>query len=520
MMGLNGWREQTYESFSEGIERRFSVDDPRFPANALWDALNMVYDRDGVDPEKMRGDSQLGATIAGAPTINGLFDYNRGTELVATGTDGKIYSRTSGNFAQLTGGSGFSTNSEARWSGAMFYGATSTANILVLANGIDAPQKYNGTAVSALGGSPPATGNFPTVWQSRLFLASGDTIYYSAVNNCEDFAGAGSGSIAIFRGEGGNITGMAAFAEDLFIFKRENIYRITHGELDSSNPDTSVRKVDTRRGALSHHTIHEAGPEGGGFLLFLSEFGVEAILPTQTNFIVRSMSAPVAALLSARNLAKAHLSWGYFNVERKEYYLAYPSGASTVPSAVLIGNVARPGRSIRWTRSDYNGITAGGGWLSSGKTLQVLGNNAGQVFQLHTGDARNALDYRGMIYTRAYSQKRPHYIKHYGWVYTRVETDGNYNVQVRPVLGRLGLPAPAGSNLTQVAQVGSDGWGVGEWGVALWGGAGFAGTRIRPQAVGRGTHIRLQVETLQANRWFKVPGFTTAFEFAGDAVLA
>ena len=152
------WRKDPHFLLGEGIDRRIEYNNPEYPKGALWDALNIVYQRDSEEPEKMRGFTQLGSIDMGG-TVTGLFDYAEGTELIATATDGKIYKRTTGEFTQVTGGTGFSTTATVRWTASMFYGATTAANILVMCNGVDAPQFYTTSAgVAALGGSPPSTG--------------------------------------------------------------------------------------------------------------------------------------------------------------------------------------------------------------------------------------------------------------------------------------------------------------------------------------------------------------------------
>ena len=134
---MAGWFEEGYQRFGEGIDRTFAVDNPDFPDGAMWDAVNIVYDGPSDNPEAMGGYQQLGATIGGTPVITGLFDYNEGTQLVATADDGKVYKRTTGDFAQVTDGTGLNTTATTRFGGTMFYGDTTNAALLVLANGQD-----------------------------------------------------------------------------------------------------------------------------------------------------------------------------------------------------------------------------------------------------------------------------------------------------------------------------------------------------------------------------------------------
>jgi len=512
---MAGWREEGYQRFGEGIDRTYAVDNPDFPDGAMWDATNIVYDGPADNPEAMGGYQQLGATIGGTPIITGLFDYAEGTQLVAAGDDGKIYKRTTGDFAQVTDGTGLDTTDTTRVAGTMFYGDTTSADILVLANGVDAVKKYNGTALSALGGSPPSASQFPTAFMGKLFLAKGDTIYYSVTSDCEDWTGTGSGNIQIYRGYGGDITGLYAFAGNLFIFKRTKIFRMA---MAATINEVSIEIVSPNIGTVSHHSIQEAGPEGGGYIMFMSDSGIESLIPTDRagSFVTRDASQPISELVRKRNMAVADNTFAVYNNERKEYYSWSPSTGKTVPAWCYIANTARRRKPIRWTRADLKDMTAGTMYKLSGEYVQIVANNAGQVFQLHVGDNRSNAGYRKYIYTRAYTQGRPNWVKQYGWVYVSALAKGAYDITVRPVLGRVGMNSVTLGTSDSINNPGQEGWGTGKYGQAFWGGAATTGVRIRPQAAARGNYVRMQIITNGANEWFRLNGIQIASALGSD----
>ena len=512
---MAGWFEEGYQRFGEGIDRTFAVDNPDFPDGAMWDAVNIVYDGPSDNPEAMGGYQQLGATIGGTPVITGLYDYNEGTQLVATADDGKVYKRTTGDFAQVTDGTGLNTTATTRFGGTMFYGDTTNAALLVLANGQDGVKKYNGSALSALGGSPPTASQFPTAFMGKLFLAKGDTLYYSVTSDCEDWTGTGSGNIQIYRGFGGDITGLYAFAGNLFIFKRTKIFRMA---MAATINEVSIEIVSPNIGTISHHSIQEAGPEGGGYLMFMSDSGVEALIPTERagSFVSRDASQPISELIRKRNMAYADNTFSVFNNERKEYYVWSPSTGKSVPAFAYIANTARRRKSVRWTRADLGNMTAGTMLKSSGEYIQVVGNNAGQVFQLHYGDSRSNAGYRKYIYTRAYTQGRPNWVKQYGWVYVSALAKGNYQITVRPVMGRVGMNSATQGTSQSIQNPGQEGWGTGQYGQAYWGGAATTGVRIRPAAVARGNYVRCQILTSGAGEWFRLNGLQIASALGSD----
>jgi hypothetical protein len=508
-----------HELFGGGVYRLVATNNPEFPRDSVWDAYNMVYERSKNDLEKMKGYSQLGTNTVG-DVVSGLFDYDEGTKMVAASEDGGIYIRTTGDWSAATGGgaSTFSTVNNTRWSGTMFYGATTAANILVLCNGVNAPQKFVSSTVSALGGSPPSTGKFPTTFNGRLWMASGDTLYYSAADNAEDWSSAG-GSFQIDRGSG-PINGLYNFAGNLIIFKRNKILRMLPGTTLAS---TSVRDLTSIVGASSHHTIKETtGTYRSGSLMFESDEGIQEIVPTSSTggFFIRSMAEGIKPILDSRDVTNRATNWAEYNPSRGEYWLQYTIKGPH-PDVGVIGNVARDRGSARWTTHDMRGKTAGMMYLdSSAGNIQVIGESSGKVYQMHSTDSRNDAGFRGFITTASFVQGDRSRMKKYGRVYIDAETDGEYPLQLLTMLGRSELPSPHGQT-NQPSGFGSlDGWGVGLWGKASWGGSTVPGKWVRPENVTRGTYMRITVLTLGAEQWFRLNGLQIEYSMRRHILAA
>ena len=501
------------ELLGRGVYRLTSASNPEFPSGALWDAYNIVYERSSQEPEKMRGHTLLGDDVN--DVVSGLFDYAEGTEIIAASEDGGIYKRTTGNWAAVTGGGAgtFSTTDGVRWSGTMFYGATTAANLLLLTNSAsgNAPQKYTSSAgISALGGSPPAAGQYPTSFAGRLWMASGDTLFYSAADNAEDWATLG-GSFQCDRGSG-DITGLYNFMGNLIIFKKRKVLRLLPGTTLAS---TAIRQISSVLGTQSFWTIQEStGSFRAASLLFLSDEGIHEIVPTQATggFYIRNTAENIKPILDRRSLAYQTTNWATFNASRGENWLQYTLNDAH-PDEGVIGNMAGGGEQSapRWTHHDMRNKTAGTMYRSSGELIQIIGDAGGKVYQMHSGDDRNGASYRGFITTASYAQGDRSRMKKYGRIYLDAETQGTYAITCYSTLGRAGLPTPGG-NVNQPTGFGdSSGWGVGKWGAALWGGANLTGQWFRPSKVRRGTHIRLRFETSGADEWFRVNGVNIEF---------
>lgn len=120
-------------------------------------------------------------------------------------------------------------------------------------------------AVMAAITTPPAdwagSGNFPTfgvIHEDRLWGGGNATdphrIYYSTLSDHQNFTGTGSGTLAVFPGEGERIVGATSFKGLLVVFKYpRGIYMVT-----TSDPSPAGWRVDRLSGAtggLNQHTI-------------------------------------------------------------------------------------------------------------------------------------------------------------------------------------------------------------------------------------------------------------------------
>lgn len=501
------WREEPHYNFGDGIYQVTSNTDPKFPNTALFQGVNIVYDKDSDDPSAMHGATQVGTKAMGG-VVSGLFDYNNGDKAIGVAENGKIYEFGS-DWEEVSGAraTGNTTTAGVRWSGTMFFGATTSKNLLIMTNGIDAPVRYDTTdGAEPLGGNPPAGGDFPVVWQDRLWMFDGDTAYYSAVGDAEDWSTAGGGgSVSVYRGQDGDITGAAAFANSLFIFKRSSLYFIGAGLISTA----AIRNIDTAVGTVSHRTIQRVAGSDTNKLVWWSEHGIESIEPTDVSsgFTTRNAARWIQPLLDRRNVDNMVRAWSLFNLPRMEYFSSYPVATGTIPKESVIGNFARPHRRVRWTRADKLNLTAGMTFnVSNTGYEQYVGDSGGKVYKMHDSSVEDwdGVPFTKQLQTKYHTQDAPNRVKVYGWSYIRAKTSAGGTITVRQRLLRQGMSADATPNRSALTGV-ADGWGVGEWGVAQWGGSGAAGQRIRPDGARRAFGMSHVITTLNQ---FTLSGIT------------
>lgn len=526
-----GYSVEKHYDFGQGIYRQTSPIDPKFPDGAVFNAMNMVYDGDTNNLQSMYGSSQLGSALP--DVASGLFDHDDGSKLLATCEDGKIYQCDAGTWNNV-GGARKDDNSRinhTRWYGGMFYGAATGKELMILCNGIDAPIRYDtSNGAVTLGGSPLATGNFPASWQNRLWMASGSTLAYSAVDDCEDWSTAGGGgTISVAAGVDGPIVGIAAFANHLLIFKRNRVYRIPPTQTFSS---LNIQNLTGVNGLIAGKTLAEGEMGDRNVLTWMSGNAIEAIGPSGATggFEPVEISRWIEPLYDNRNISGMATAWSNYNQGRKELYGFIPWGTKLVPSRGFIGNLSRSGRPPRWTQMNRNNLTCGvtfNGDASAASSatldsIQYCGDNDGKIYRMH--DKSTAVNYQwdgssvlSQFQTKYYLQNAPGHMKRYGWTFISADKIGGNAVNVNRILLRQGLPVVEAGNEVPYNIIGAEGWGEGKWGVEPWGGSGIAGERIRMTSANRGTGLSILVSS---NHFFRVKGVSISSKILSDKIAA
>src|SRR5690348_2496084 len=95
----------------------------------------------------------------------------------------------------------------------------SSTPYLLLTNGTDAVKKWDGSALSDLSADAPK-GKYITNDTYRVFIAKGDSLYFSALDDGTDWTTAeNSGIIRYVTPNGGDITGLRNFYGDKYMWK-------------------------------------------------------------------------------------------------------------------------------------------------------------------------------------------------------------------------------------------------------------------------------------------------------------
>ena len=187
-------------------------------------------------------------------------------KLVAGG--GKIYKATGGTLTEIK--SGLDTNAKVDFA--------TMNDLCIMVNGVDAPMKYDGTTVSALGGSPPATAFRVHTHKGRLWLLEKDNkllATHSALDDPEDFttiADAGYLDFKFVLSQGDELLDIATYVDLQIFFFRSQI-AIYSGSDPTSSGDYALVQLIQGSGVVSSDVVQGLGTD----MAFLYDSGVKSL---------------------------------------------------------------------------------------------------------------------------------------------------------------------------------------------------------------------------------------------------
>jgi hypothetical protein len=216
---------------------------------------------------------------------------------------------------------------------------------------------------------------------------SPNTIYYSGTSDIDDFTSSGSGSIVLDD----QVVGLRSFRDDLIIFCRNSIYKLTNINVSAS---IAIEPITKNIGCLDGASIQEVG----GQLLFLAPDGIRTVAGTARigDVELSSLSrkivpifTDIAAGIDSYNISSAVIR------KKSQYRLFYgSSGIATKVSEGVVGTLRMsPEGGSRFEWAELQGIQASQGFTSGFDKDNVEkiyhGDYTGYVYNHDTGDTFN-----------------------------------------------------------------------------------------------------------------------------------
>ncbi|OXM83963.1 hypothetical protein [Paenibacillus rigui] len=306
------------------------------------------------------GHSLLGSNLGGR--VTGLLKWQE-TELHAIANG--VWSKWTG-IAWSSVATGLSTSADCSF--ANFKGNLSAIN-LIMANGVDAPRRYDGTTVQVLAGAP-TTGNFVEQHDNRLYMATGNTISYSALSKADDWSTPkDAGQIVLETNNGQSIIGLRGGNQHLTVFKKSSIH-----ELFGTGPNNyRLIEVANDIGAFSNKAIINAA----GVLYFISNRIYQYNGGSRPDF---EFSKPVQNYISGINPNATDKCVAGTN--GRNVYFGIPYGTATECNLILEYDTQQGA----WYVWDNIPVTQ---FIKQGYSAWFSGDTNGNVFMMGTGSTDN-----------------------------------------------------------------------------------------------------------------------------------
>lgn len=339
----------------------------------LVNADNILYELDG-GVRKMGGGTRLNSSaITGATSVMGIYDYWRSGTAGSPAQKRMAYSSTvlwkedlDGVFDSLV------TGLEA--GKVPCFGTFNDVCVFSTTSNIDVPRQYDQTTAANLSGTPPNFAFF-TIHKNRGWAAGVATnpsrVYYTVLNNIQDWVGAGSGSIDISTNDGSEITGLWGDHKDvLWIFKGPQKLSI-HYITGSSSSDFARIPFIRGIGASNHNSITPYGDD----IAFTSHLGIHSLAATSAygDFVEAFLSFPFNSYWQEFiNLGQLSLSQvAHYRKRGIVVWTVMKSGSTQNDLLLFMDYRFKP---VRWS----------GGLIPGSASLAVVVNN--NVPELWAGD--------------------------------------------------------------------------------------------------------------------------------------
>ena len=235
---------------------------------------------------------------------------------------------------------------------------------------------------------------FCTIHDKHLVVGGSSTepngIHYSGTSDIDDFSSSGSGTIILDD----QVVGLRSFREDLIIFCRNSIWKLSNINNSST---IAVEPITKNIGCLDGRSIQEIG----GDLVFLAPDGIRTLAGTvrigdvELGTVSRSIQPIMKDI--ADNIGSYNISTIVIR-DKSQYRLYYGSSSTGDASEGIIGTLKTNEQGFtQFQWSETFGIDASSaatsGFDSDGVEKYYHGNYAGAVFNHDTGD--NLLDTSG-----------------------------------------------------------------------------------------------------------------------------
>lgn len=296
---------------------------------------------------------------------------------------------------------------------------------VLLVDGTNYPAVFDDSAdtVNAITSSADVQGaEHVAVFKTTVFYAKGTNLYFTAPSTYDDFSAANGGGVINVAHQ---ITGLAVFRDQLIVFSRNSIKRLT----GTTIADFLVSPITDRIGCISGDTIQEVG----GDIMYASPDGLRLLSATDRigDFGLDIASDPIskdayAFLQSSSNFCSLVLR------EKAQYRIfSYVESEQRNTSKGLLATktIAQGGSGFEWaTVKGIKAYVADSKYTESYDETTVFANNDGYVYELDTSPSFDGEIIEAIYESPYMAITDPQLRKTFYKITLYAEPDGNMNL--------------------------------------------------------------------------------------------
>lgn len=278
------------------------------------------------------------------------------------------------------------------------YNISGTPTIMFV-DGANYPAKYDGTTFTTLNEAPVdlVGSSFVVNFKNQLFFGNDNLLIFSAPYTDDDFtAASGGGTIGLSE----NVTGLIVYREQLIIFTRRKIFRLTGNTI----ADFVLQPITLDIGCVSPDTVQEIG----GDVMFMGPDGLRLLSATDRigDFGLSTASKPIQDVMTS--FTSAHTQFASCVIRGKSQYRVFgyaPNVTKTAARGILGTQFAdQSSQGMAWSR--LRGIyvyVVDSYYDDDEEELIVFANKDGYVYRMESGSSFDGDNIRATFST-------PHFI--------------------------------------------------------------------------------------------------------------
>tara|TARA_R110001606_G_scaffold167301_1_gene311712 strand:- start:487 stop:2472 length:1986 start_codon:yes stop_codon:yes gene_type:complete len=367
------------------------------------------------------------------------------------------------------------------------YNISGTPTIMFV-DGANYPAKYDGTIFTTLNEAPAELlgAKFVTNYKSQLFFAQGSNIVFSAPYTDSDFtSAAGAGTINV----GEDVTGMLTFREQLIIFTRRKIFKLT----GTTIADFNLQPITLDIGCVGEDTIQEVG----GDIMFMAPDGLRLLSATDRigDFGLSTASKPIQDVMV--DFTSSHTSFASCVIRGKSQYrlFGYAANISTASARGILGTqfADQTSQGMSWARlRGINAYVADSYYDDAEEEVILFGNKTGYAYKMEEGASFDGSNIRATFSTPHFVINDPRMRKTLYKLTTYVDPAGSVSGTVTAKLDfdQPNTPEPTPFTFSNGATSTASFYGDAEYGTATFGGKLV--NIFTNQLVGAGRSVSLQ----------------------------